>query len=120
MAFAQSRGRAGEALAAAYFDCRGLRVLSRNVRLGGVEVDLVVADGAVQAIVEVRVRSRSDFGGAVATVDHRKRERLRRAALALHQQGVPHPRVDVLTIDLTADGARIEHLRNVVIDQSVV
>ncbi len=114
MAFAQDRGRAGESLAAAYFECRGLPVLARNVRLAGVEVDLIVSEGAVQAIVEVRVRSRPDFGGAVATLDGRKRERLRRAALALHQQGAAHPRVDLLTVDLTAEGARIEHLRNVV------
>lgn len=114
MAFAQDRGRAGEQLAASYFECRGLAVIARNTRLAGVEVDLIVADGAVQAIVEVRVRSRADFGGAISTLDARKRERLRRAALALHQQGAAHPRVDLLTIDLTAEGARIEHLRNVV------
>lgn len=116
MAFAQSRGRAGEALAAAYFECRGLRVLARNSRLAGVEVDLIVADGDVRAIVEVRLRSRADFGGAISTLDPRKRERLRRAALALHQQGAAHPRVDLLTIDLTPEGARLEHLRNVVTD----
>lgn len=120
MAFAQSRGRAGEQLAAAYFECRGLPVVARNVRLGGVEVDLVVDDGASRVIVEVRLRSRTDFGSAAATVDPRKRERLRRAASALLQQGARHPRVDVLTIDLTADGARIEHLRNVVTDDRVV
>jgi len=116
MAFAQDRGRAGEDLAAAYFECRGHAVLARNIRLGGVEVDLVIADGDDQVIVEVRLRSRADFGSAAATVDHRKRERLRRAALALQQQGALHLRVDVLSIELTSDGARLQHLRNVVTD----
>ncbi len=114
MAFAQDRGRAGESLAAAYFECRGIALLARNTKLAGVEVDLLISEGPVQAIVEVRLRSRADFGGAISTLDARKRERLRRAALALHQQGAAHPRVDLLTIDLTAEGARIEHLRNVV------
>ena len=36
MGLAQDRGRAGEALAAAYLELIGCRTVARNVRLGGV------------------------------------------------------------------------------------
>jgi putative endonuclease len=114
MGKAQDRGRAGEALAAAYLELVGCRCVARNVRLAGVEVDLVVDDGASRVLVEVRLRSRGDYGGASATILREKRARLVRAAHALEQQGVRHPRVDVLAIDLTANGATLTHHRNAI------
>ncbi len=116
MGSAQDRGRAGEALAAAYLELVGCHCVARNVRLGGVEVDLVVDDGPSRVLVEVRLRSRGDYGGAAATLDHRKRERLRRAAGALQQHGVLNPRIDVVTIDLSSAGATLVHHRNAVTD----
>jgi putative endonuclease len=116
MGLAQQRGRAGEALAAAYLELVGCRLVARNVRLGGVEVDVVVDDGPTRVLVEVRVRTRTDFGGAAATVDHHKRERLVRAARALEQQGAARVRVDVIAVDLAADGAVLTHYRNAVTD----
>ena len=114
MGDAQDRGRAGEALAAAYLELVGCRFVARNVRLAGVEVDLVVDDGASRVLVEVRLRSRDDYGGASATIVRAKRERLIRAARALEQQGVRHPRVDVVAVDLGPTGAVITHYRNAV------
>lgn len=114
MGVAQDRGRAGEALAAAYLELVGCRCVARNVRLGGVEVDLVVDDGPARVVVEVRLRSREDYGGAAATLDARKRDRLVRAASALEQQGARYPRVDVIAIDLCATGAMLTHHRNAV------
>ena len=114
MGDAQKRGRAGESLAAAYLELVGCRVVARNVRLGGVEVDLVVDDGPSRVLVEVRVRSRGDYGGAAETLDRNKRVRLMRAALALEQQGVAHPRVDVIAIDLCSTGLQLAHHRNAI------
>jgi putative endonuclease len=110
----QDRGRAGEALAAAYLELVGCRCVARNVRLAGVEVDLVVDDGASRVLVEVRLRSRSDYGGAASTILRTKRERLIRAARALEQQGVRHPRLDVVAIDLSANGATLTHHKNAI------
>ena len=116
MGTAQDRGRAGEALAAAYLELVGCHCVAHNVRLGGVEVDLVVDDGPSRVLVEVRLRSRGDYGGAAATLDRRKCERLRRAASVLEASGVRHPRIDVVTIDLGPDGATLSHHRNAVTD----
>lgn len=114
MGITQERGRAGEALAVAYLQLAGLRIVDRNVRLAGVEVDVVADDGATRVLVEVRLRTRGDFGGAAATVDRRKRDRLVRAARSLEQQGRARLRVDVVAVDLTGDGATLTHYRNAI------
>jgi len=116
MALTGIRGRAGEQLAVAYLELTGARVRDRNVRIAGVEVDLVVDDGRDRVLVEVKLRSRDDYGGAALAVDGRKRHRLARAAAALLQSGVPRVRVDVIAIDLEPDGARLRRYRNAVED----
>ena len=116
MGLAQDRGRAGESLAAAFLEMQGCTTVARNVRLGGVEVDLVVDDGPIRVLVEVRLRSRGDFGGAAATIDRHKQERLVRAARSLLQADFPRVRIDVVAIDLDEGGARLTHHRNAVTD----
>ncbi|MCO5107924.1 MAG: YraN family protein [Burkholderiaceae bacterium] len=76
----QASGAAAEERALAYLVERGLRPVARNVasRLG--EIDLVMRDGDALVFVEVRSRSRSDFGGAAASVGPAKQRRLRREA----------------------------------------
>ncbi len=75
-----ARGREGEAVAARYLEGRGLKVIERNFRVRGGEIDLVCRDGKVLVFVEVRLRSRGDFGGAAASIGHGKRQRLILAA----------------------------------------
>jgi putative endonuclease len=111
---AQTRGRAGEALAMAYLELAGYRVIARNLRLGGVEVDALVTDGPAQVVVEVKVRGRSDYGGAAAAVDATKRARLVRAARALQLGGARRVRIDVVAVDLSPEGATVRHYRNAV------
>ncbi len=115
MGMAQRRGRAGEALAAAYFELLGCEVVGRNLRLAGVEVDLVVADGATRVLVEVKLRGRADFGGAARAVDVRKRERLKRAARTLEADGAPL-RIDVVALEPLDEGLALRHYRNAITD----
>lgn len=114
MGTARAHGLAGEALAAAYLELIGWKELERNPRIGGVEVDLVALEGATRVLVEVKYRGRVDFGGAALAVDRGKRDRLRRAALALEARGVRWVRIDVLAMELTDDGLRLRHFRNAV------
>lgn len=112
MGTAQRNGRAGEVLAAAYLELAGCRVVERNVRLAGVEVDLVADDGGTRVVIEVKLRGRTDYGGAVAAIDRGKRERLMRAARTL--AGGRAVRIDVIAIDLSAEGLELRHYRNAV------
>jgi putative endonuclease len=116
MGVRQERGRAAEALAAAYLGLLGFRARATNARIGGVEIDIVVEDGDTIVLVEVKLRSRADYGGAADAVDRTKRARLARAALALEQRDGRPVRVDVVAVDLESDEARLRHIRNVRFD----
>jgi putative endonuclease len=118
MGLAQEHGRAGETLAAAYLELAGLEVTRRNARLAGVEVDLVARDGRTRVVVEVKLRSRPDYGGAAGAVDARKCARLRRAALALLAQEGGPVRVDVIVMERSAEGLLLRHVRNAVTGDS--
>ena len=91
-------------------------MLGRNLRLGGVEVDALVGDGAAQVVVEVKLRGRSDYGGAAGAIDHVKRARLVRAARTLERQGAQRVRIDVVAIEVSPEGATLRHYRNAVTD----
>ena len=115
MVLARKHGAAAEDLAAAYLQLLGWDVEARNTRLAGVEVDLVAVESRTTVLIEVKYRRRSDYGGAIAAIDARKRDRLRRAALAMsiHRQEV---RIDVITVEPSADGLVLIHHRNAVTD----
>ncbi len=114
MGLTQHRGGSGESLAAAYFELRGGRVESRNRRLGGCEVDLVVRWPETLAVVEVKLRTRGDYGGAAAAVDARKQRRLLQAARALIASGESQVRIDVVTLDVEPQGLVLRHFPNAV------
>jgi putative endonuclease len=114
MGVANVRGRAGEALAMAYLELAGCRVIARNLKLGGVEVDALASDGQAQVVVEVKYRGRADYGGAAAAVDAAKRARLVRAARALQLAGARRVRIDVVAVDMSPEGASVRHYRNAV------
>ena len=114
MGVAKSRGRAAEAMAAAYIELMGWEVLARNLRLSGVEVDLIACDGTAHIVIEVRCRTRSDYGGAALTIDGVKRGRLLRAAQTLARSDSIPVRIDVVAIDCDLQGARIRHYRNAI------
>jgi putative endonuclease len=99
-------GAAGEALAAEHLARRGYRILARNVRVGGVEVDLVATRGRLLVFAEVKTRRSRAFGLAEEAVDARKQARLVRAASAwLREHPAPGARVrfDVIAIEWAED-----------------
>lgn len=96
-------GRRGEDLALQYLEARGLRLLERNYRCKGGEIDLVMLDGTTLALIEVRSRSSSDFGGAAASVGTRKQRRFivaaRHLMLTRPQMRKLAARFDVVAVD---------------------
>ncbi len=103
------RGAAAEAAAADYLGARGLRVIERNFRVRGGELDLICDDGGTIVFVEVRFRSRSDFGGAGASITAQKRRRIVLAARHwLSRHGERPCRFDCVLLD----DRRIEWLKD--------
>jgi putative endonuclease len=95
------RGRAGEDAAAALLQAHGYRIVGRNVRLPGGEIDIIARDGDTIVFVEVKARGGAAFGGALRAVDARKRATLRACAADWLQVAAPraHARFDVVTFD---------------------
>ncbi len=79
---ARSRGRAAERRVAWHYRLRGYRILARNVRAGGVELDLIVRRGRRLVFCEVKLKEGPGYGDPLEAVDRWKRERLRRGAQA--------------------------------------
>jgi putative endonuclease len=73
-------GQSAESHAEAFLKTQGLKLLTRNWRCRFGEIDLVMQDGTTTVFVEVRLRSRSDFGGAAASVTPAKQKKLLAAA----------------------------------------
>ena len=70
------RGAAEEDMALDFMLAQGLKLLARNVRFRGGELDLVMRDGDTIVITEVRKRSRDDYGTAAETVGPQKQRRI--------------------------------------------
>jgi putative endonuclease len=105
-------GREGEARAAALLTGAGYAILARNVRAGGVELDLVAARGALAVFVEVKTRRARSCGTPAEAVDARKRARLVRGAaawLAAQPRRYARVRFDLVTCELDGDRWRLEH-----------
>jgi putative endonuclease len=109
-------GDRAETLALEHLQRHGLALLCRNYRVArgprarGGEIDLIVRerDGTV-VFVEVRSRADATFGGALASVTARKRQRL--VLAARHYLAglvrLPPCRFDVVAID----GADVQWIR---------
>lgn len=70
------RGEAAERVAERHLEAAGLEVLARNYRCRTGELDLVCDERGTLVIVEVRQRSREDFGGPLASVGRLKQRRI--------------------------------------------
>ena len=112
----RARGDAVEDSALAYLQGQGLRLVARNARARGGELDLVMFEREALVFVEVRYRAASGFGGGAASVDHAKRRRLVRAAqsfLLTHPQHADVPcRFDVIDASGDPQAPHLEWLRD--------
>ena len=76
----QQTGKDAERLALRHLEQQGLRLLAQNWLCKRGELDLVMLDGDTVVFVEVRYRKHAAWGGALESVDARKRQRLILAA----------------------------------------
>lgn len=101
-------GRRAEQLAALHLKGHGAEILLRNFRRRSGELDLVARWRDMLLIVEVRLRSRRDFGGSAASVDaakQRKIIRTTRQLLQCHPSLARWPlRFDVIAVESDGQG----------------
>lgn len=73
-------GTRAEKLATKFLQAKGLLVKQHNYHCRHGEIDIVMQDKDYLVFVEVRYRKWQDFGGALASIDQRKQNKLRRSA----------------------------------------
>ena len=93
-------GRYGERVAARHLIERGMVLLDRNWRCDAGEIDLVLRDGDVLVVCEVKTRSSGAYGTPHEAVDPAKLDRLKRLGLLWAQAHEVSP--GVIRIDLVA------------------
>ncbi|PIB46617.1 hypothetical protein AOA59_04425 [Pseudomonas sp. 2822-15] len=110
-------GKDAEQQALNYLQQQGLRLLAQNWLCKRGELDLVMLDGDTVVFVEVRYRKHAQWGGALASIDGRKRQKLILAAqffLQKEHRWADSPcRFDVVAMESTPAGpADLNWLKN--------
>jgi putative endonuclease len=118
MAAKDDLGRAGEDRAATHLIAAGYRILDRNWRTHGGELDIVAAHGPDLVVVEVKTRRGEWFGHPFSAIDARKRNRLFRLAagwIVAHPDAARGRRLRLDLIGITGpdpESAVLEHLED--------
>ncbi len=104
-------GARAERRARRHYRLRGYRILGSNIRLAGVEVDLLCRRRGTLVFCEVKEKTGGCFGDPLEMVDERKQARLRRAAEAWLAQA---PETDLIVrFDVVAvRGKALERIEN--------
>lgn len=108
-------GNYGETLACEFLKKQNYKILERNFRIRGGEIDIVAKDKDTIVFVEVKTRYTHEFGAPAESVTPWKINFLIRAAqfyILKHKMENLPLRIDVVTIDFT-DGQNLEHIKNI-------
>lgn len=97
-------GKYGEDLACKFIKQKGYKILERNFRIRGGEIDIVALDGNTLVYVEVKTRTSHKFGFPEESVNYHKLKFLERAAkfYRANRKNLPElERIDVISVDLS-------------------
>jgi putative endonuclease len=105
---ASEYGRLAETLATIWLRLRGYRILGRNVRIAGREIDVVARRGRTLVVCEVKGRRSLARGAPAEAVDARKQRRMLEAGEMLL---AADPEAELVRFDVIAvDGLRVRHI----------
>ena len=98
-------GKYGEDLAIRYLEKHGYKIIERNFRIRGGEIDIIALDGNTLVYVEVKSRTTNRFGLPQEAITQQKMRFLKRAAKFYrnNRQTLTLPdleRIDVVAINL--------------------
>lgn len=104
---AKEIGEFGEKVAAFYLEKKGYKILKRNFRVKGGEIDIIAEKGGIIAFTEVKTRTPDFIESGFDAVTMQKKRLIIRAS-QLYSLKYPHdfqPRFDV--VQIIADGKKI-------------
>lgn len=114
--YRKDAGDQGEADALRHLQASGLTLITRNYRCPGGELDLVMLDQQTLVFVEVRFRRDRHFGGALASINSRKQQRLLLAAqrfLQTHREYQKlRARFDVVSLEGNAGTPTLQWIKD--------
>jgi len=111
----QILGKEGERVAEQYLKKKGYKLVERNYRCNGGELDLIVLDRRVVVFVEVKTRTGHGFGSPIEAVEFHKKQRMVRAAqhfLAAKNLHERDARFDVVGVSWPGGAPIVEHIEN--------
>jgi putative endonuclease len=111
----QITGTLGEQAACSALEAAGYRIVHRNYRVRGGEIDIIAEHEGTLVFCEVKTRTSATFGIPEEAVTISKRRRLRRLALEyLQREGrhAPNLRFDVIAVNVT--GGRVTDCRHLI------
>ncbi|MGA8846409.1 MAG: YraN family protein [Nocardioides sp.] len=113
----QALGAYGERVAEEHLAAQGMTLLERNWRCAQGEIDLVLRDGAVLVVCEVKTRTSMAHGSPHEAITDTKLARLQRLGLLWAEaRGVApqETRVDLVAIMRPRSGAAVvDHVRGI-------
>jgi putative endonuclease len=107
-------GAAGEDAAAKYLEKNGYKIVKRNYRVSGTEVDLIALKDETLCFVEVKTRGTDRYGLPEEFVFERKRRKYIRAATIFHSQKEYenyYVRFDIIAVSYTGKTLDINHIQ---------
>ncbi len=111
-------GRYGERVAALHLTERGMVLLDRNWRSDAGEIDLVLREGDVLVVCEVKTRSSDACGTPHEAIDPAKLERLKRLGVLwaeAHEVSPEETRIDLVAVHPQPRGAaHVDHVPGLV------
>ena len=114
----KSGGNYGEDLAVNYLKGLGYKILERNFRIRGGEIDIVARDGEYLVFVEVKARWSHEYGLPVESITPWKIRALIKTAsfycVKINWKDGPY-RIDLVSIDFAEnrENPKIELIRNI-------
>lgn len=111
-------GNKGEEIAAKYLKNKGFKIIDRNFRIRGGEIDIIAIKDDVLVFIEVKTRASNKFGTGFDAITPWKLKALIKSAqfYKLKNPNLPEQmRIDAVVVMLGYDGkaATIEHMENI-------
>lgn len=111
-------GSLGEKLACEYLQKLGYKILERNYRIRGGEIDIIARDGEYLVFIEVKTRYSHEFGLPSESITFWKIKSLLKTALFYTQKikwGDKGYRIDFIGVDFVDDkeNPKIDLIKNI-------
>lgn len=115
----QEVGKMGELLACRYLVGRGYKIIDKNFRTRGGEIDIIAEEEDILVFIEVKTRTNRFFGFPEEAIDFRKQHKLAQTAeyyLAIKNLHDRNFRIDSVAIEIDSERktAKVRHEKDIV------